>query len=759
MKYTPPAASAYSPPSRALILPNARRSSGHVRNGLIGLYFVLQFWEKPLLQKVLRQVLTSWTSATHNSVILNKIVTSNYGVFTGNVGKKILLQLIKAVIKIANVTRAEQVGLLKIPRDIQKWAVQENSHTGTQSQSLQNNAQNCINADIDKVLKYWFGQFSPEKSQKQLWMIAASSEKYRENVDAQINQSFLQYLIELSANEDVRNMWITANGWKGTIAAIIVLDQMSRHILRHYQTISAKTLDNNASVTSLPGQKTLDNLALTIAQEFQTMHEDEIKCGMIPIPMMIFALMPLRHKSTLQSVGYVQSKAEEVASLHSVDLENMIRRFRRATSRRIVFLQDEARREGRDTNYDAGVGDDSGIINPIIIEGGQDEGIKDAELKEEDILEFHRFEANMDDAKKTQVVKTMIQYLNARDIHEKKISSCNDVKRDTPIIVSLSGGVDSMAIASALAYIRDHCGFLQLYIVAVHIDYGNRPESAAEAAYVNHYALDVLRLDKCIVRRIDEVTRGVTKRDEYELYSRNARYDLYRQTVTACIQICGESRSCEVSEVGVMLGHHRGDVVENVISNSNKGCGPLDLSGMTSLAKNNGVTIYRPLLSLEKTDVYDYSHKYGVPYFKDTTPHWSTRGKLRNKLIPLLEELYGEGCLSNLATLAQESDEVRELFNETALKPFMEKVVYYPMGIIFSTKEFANQGTFYWKFVLRHLLHSVGLGMFSDKSTESFLKRVLPTKITSGELRLLEMDDVLGRPMHLIKNILSSFFP
>ena len=94
MKYTPPAASAYSPPSRALILPNARRSSGHVRNGLIGLYFVLQFWDKPLLQKVLRQILASWTSATHNNLILNRIVTSNYGVFSGKVGKKILLLLI-----------------------------------------------------------------------------------------------------------------------------------------------------------------------------------------------------------------------------------------------------------------------------------------------------------------------------------------------------------------------------------------------------------------------------------------------------------------------------------------------------------------------------------------------------------------------------------------------------------------------------------------------------------------------------------------
>jgi tRNA(Ile)-lysidine synthetase-like protein len=307
--------------------------------------------------------------------------------------------------------------------------------------------------------------------------------------------------------------------------------------------------------------------------------------------------------------------------------------------------------------------------------------------------------------------------------------------RDTPVIVSLSGGVDSMVIASVLAYLRDEGGFSQLYIVAVHIDYGNRPESSDEASYVRHYAMDILRLEQCIVRRIDEVTRGVTKRDEYEKFSRNVRYDLYRQTVEECIKVCNECNPLkQVKEVGVMLGHHRGDVVENVISNSNKGCGPLDLSGMTALSKNDGVTIYRPLLPLEKSQVYEYSHKFGVPYFKDTTPHWSTRGKLRNKLIPLLEEVYGDGCLSNLATLAKESDEARAMFNETALKPFMAKVQRFPMGIIFSTKEFLNQGEYFWKIVLRDLLHSAGLGMFSDKSTDSFLKRIMPKNVTSGEL-------------------------
>lgn len=28
---------------------------------------------------------------------------------------------------------------------------------------------------------------------------------------------------------------------------------------------------------------------------------------------------------------------------------------------------------------------------------------------------------------------------------------------------------------------------------------------------------------------------------------------------------------------------------------------------------------------------------------QDTTPLWSTRGKLRTRLVPLLQEIYGEG--------------------------------------------------------------------------------------------------------------------
>ena len=84
--------------------------------------------------------------------------------------------------------------------------------------------------------------------------------------------------------------------------------------------------------------------------------------------------------------------------------------------------------------------------------------------------------------------------------------------------------------------------------------------------------------------------------------------------------------------------------------------------------------------------------------------------------------------MNNLSTLATESDECRDLLHGTLLGPFMDRVVRMPMGIIFETAPFvaAARGIFFWKFVLREVLHSAGLGMFSDKSVLAFLERICP---------------------------------
>ena len=545
---------------------------------------------------------------------------------------------------------------------------------------------------IRSILHYWFGQYDPETAQKKLWMIASSSFEQRERVDAEITEHFQDVICELALEQGMWQEWCQdaeLYGFAGKVAAIVALDQFSRHVARYYSSLGQKC--------AIPPQTQLDARAYETAQLFTEQHSEEIMCGMIPLPMYVFALMPYRHASTITSVQYVQECIENSANVHE-QMDAMIRRFRKATNRRMAVLQDEARRMGDAMNGDT----------------------LPQDFTDEDILEVFPFDADMTEAKNQVVCKTIASFLADRGL------SPNQQNKTASVIVSLSGGVDSMVIVSILAHLRNECNY-NIQIVGIHIDYANRPESGAEAAYVRRYCEKLGIIYKC--RVIDEVTRGVTARDDYERITREARYNLYRQTVE-------EFRNGDLDmEIGVMLGHHRGDLRENVLSNSHKGCGPLDLSGMTAVSKNDGVVIYRPLLPLEKRHIYEYAHTFGVPYFKDTTPHWSTRGKLRNKLLPLLAEIYGEGSMDNLSTLATESDEARELLNKAVLAPFLDQVERKPMGITFATKPWKEQGLFFWKFVLRKALHSAGLGMFSEKSVIAFLERVQADKVKAGWLQ------------------------
>ena len=117
------------------------------------------------------------------------------------------------------------------------------------------------------------------------------------------------------------------------------------------------------------------------------------------------------------------------------------------------------------------------------------------------------------------------------------------------IIVSLSGGVDSMVIAKILVLLRDSPNTPPLRILAVHIDYANRPESSLESSYISawcdrHYI-------EFHLNTITSITRGITSRDEYEKISRDIRYDMYKQVIASCPQN---------ALIPVYFGHHLGDV-------------------------------------------------------------------------------------------------------------------------------------------------------------------------------------------------------
>jgi tRNA(Ile)-lysidine synthetase-like protein len=535
---------------------------------------------------------------------------------------------------------------------------------------------------------YWFGQYTPAEAQKKLWMINAQATEYRQRIDADIYHQFAHLL-------GCWEQWIAHPqyfGIQGKVASIILLDQFGRHIHRFLK--EQQHSYQSDTLNSIPMQTNLDQAALSISQSIVTHHAAEL--SLLAPAVQIFTYMPFRHANRLETVQQVQAAIQHWTDLHQQHAD-LLSRFRKATHRRLAVLQDEARRNG--TTREA-KNDHTQMSSQLV-------------FTQEDILAALPFEVeDMKPATQHIVYQTILKFLQSHGIGSER-NGVQDGKK-YPVVVSLSGGVDSMVISAVLAHLSRE-NTLPIRVVAVHIDYANRPESAAEAEFCRTWCATYdIDFD---VRRIDHVTRGVTARDEYERISRQVRYDFYRCTIKRVGTTGGE-------DCGILLGHHRGDLRENVLSNAHKGSGPLDLSGMTVVSRNDGVTLYRPLLPLEKTAIFDYAHTFGVPYFKDTTPHWSTRGKLRNRLLPLLEEIYGEGCLHNLSNLAVESDECRALFQKMMFDPFMDKIQREPMGMILSTAPWKDQSLFFWKFVLRETLHSGGLGMFSDKAVLSFLERL-----------------------------------
>ena len=142
------------------------------------------------------------------------------------------------------------------------------------------------------------------------------------------------------------------------------------------------------------------------------------------------------------------------------------------------------------------------------------------------------------------------------------------------VIISLSGGVDSMVLTYILKCISLSDKNIKLY--CCHLNYNNRRESKDEALFL----IDWCNCNNIIleVKNIQHITRGDKNRGVYEEETRNIRYEYYKELVL--------KYDCD----GVMLGHHRDDLSENVFNNIMRGRKSItDLS----VLKNQNIVDFR----------------------------------------------------------------------------------------------------------------------------------------------------------------------
>jgi tRNA(Ile)-lysidine synthase len=204
----------------------------------------------------------------------------------------------------------------------------------------------------------------------------------------------------------------------------------------------------------------------------------------------------------------------------------------------------------------------------------------------------------------------------------KAVSIHCGLQQDVPILVGVSGGADSLALLFGLEA-------LGYPLVIAHVDHALRPESRAEADFVQNIAAS--QGWPFFRQRIDVGEFAQNERLSIEEAAREVRYRfLFEQA---------RQHRCQA----VAVGHHADDQVETVLMHLLRGAA---LSGLRGMAFRRlmpqwdaHIPLVRPLLGFWREEIEAYVNSLSLTPCVDRSNLDTTfyRNRLRQELIPELE--------------------------------------------------------------------------------------------------------------------------
>ncbi|MDX1531070.1 MAG: tRNA lysidine(34) synthetase TilS, partial [Rhodothermales bacterium] len=201
-----------------------------------------------------------------------------------------------------------------------------------------------------------------------------------------------------------------------------------------------------------------------------------------------------------------------------------------------------------------------------------------------------------------------------------------------PVVVGVSGGVDSMVLLHLLR--------AEAAVVAAHVNYRLRPEADADEAFVRaQCAAWGVPLE---VRRVEEGLRGAS----VQARARAVRYGFFGDVAEA------------VGAAVIATGHHRTDQAETFLLHLLRGAGPAGLAGMPvrrPLTPESPLRLVRPLLFAARSEVVAYARAEGLAWREDASNDTADyrRNVLRREVLPVLEAHFGPGATGRIAEAAE----------------------------------------------------------------------------------------------------------
>ena len=442
---------------------------------------------------------------------------------------------------------------------------------------------------------------------------------------------------------------------KYAIGVILLYDQISRHVLR------IKNEDLIYFWTKDSFLKETNNIALVHSVIAYLHFKHEINADEYS-----FIMLPLRHTFDFKRIKYVMSETWNRLKEEKDEFEKIkYKQFLKATYERTITQSNDYEFVKK-------------YSSSVEIDGNkrwENFGLSIQTLKEKyvEIL----------DKKCTEE----IEKIGELDFVEKEsiltlsnlfIKDLNKVPKN-PLILSISGGVDSMVCSYILkkANISFRC---------VHINYSNRKESLDEENFVIDWC-KILNID-LYVRTIDEINRPIcmeyNMREMYETYTRDVRYGTYVKVHL---------------NPYVILGHNQDDCFENILTNISHKSKYENLFGMELEGPINSnkqiINFVRPMLKISKKSIYNFAKIINIPFVWDSTPKWSQRGKIRDDVRPTLESWDSEIIpgLFHMSNALKESLELVDILvnswiNKIENNKIKQKIDDLPLSEIFWKKFF-----------------------------------------------------------------------
>lgn len=263
------------------------------------------------------------------------------------------------------------------------------------------------------------------------------------------------------------------------------------------------------------------------------------------------------------------------------------------------------------------------------------------------------------------------------------------------IIAGVSGGADSVCLVTLLKELIEQ-RHLPVRLIAVHINHGIRGEEAFRDEVFSKGLCNGLGVE-FISRHVD--VPAIAKKDKLseEEAGRKVRYQIFHE-------IADEKEVEYGTKACIAVAHHKNDQAETVLMNLTRGS---SLRGLCGIQPVRG-RIIRPLLCVKRSEIEQYLRKRGIAYVTDSTnlAKEYTRNKIRNDLLPYMEEHLNGNVVERISDMAETVSEAESYIRQQADRLYQQCVVCdldKGMAVI-HLNPFLQEASILQKYVIRQVM-------------------------------------------------------